>query len=42
MVIWVVSTILNFLTGTGSTKFEIRRGPPPNSGPGGGGPVIDV
>jgi len=40
LVIWIVSTILNFVTG--SSKIEVRRGPPPNSGPGGGGPVIDV
>ena len=41
-VIWVISSVLSFVTGINRTKIEVRRGPPPNSGPGGGGPVIDV
>jgi putative membrane protein len=44
LIISVVSVVLNSLTGTGSSRIEIRRGnrPPPDSGPGGSGPVIDV
>jgi len=42
VVIWIVSGMLSFITGINRTKIEIRRGPPPNSGPGGSGPVIDI
>lgn len=43
LVISVVGTVLNTLTGVGRSRirFEHRRRPPP-SGPGGGGPVIDI
>src|SRR5262245_61937658 len=41
LVIGIVSWILSWLTGIGSTKVEVRRGPP-SSGPGGSGPVIDI
>lgn len=44
LIISLVSVVLNSLTGTGRSRIKIRRGnrPPPDSGPGGGGPVIDV
>ncbi len=49
LVISLVSLVLNSLTGTGSARVEVRRGPPPPPPPppdrddrGGGGPVIDV
>jgi putative membrane protein len=43
LIISIVSVVLNFLTGSGSARVQIRRGGPPrDSGPGGGGPVIDV
>lgn len=47
VVISIVSTILNSLTGTGDSRVTVRRGGPPGPGrPGGGGegggPVIDV
>jgi putative membrane protein len=44
LIISIVSVVLNSLTGTGKTRVQIRRGNPPprDSGPGGGGPVIDV
>jgi len=50
LIISIVSVVLNVLTGTGTARFEVRRGPrPPGSGSGpssgsdsGGGPVIDV
>ncbi|MDB6021425.1 MAG: Membrane protein of unknown function [Pedosphaera sp.] len=43
LVIWIVSGILSFLTGTNKARFTIRRGsPPPNRRDDGGGPVIDV
>jgi putative membrane protein len=44
LIISIVSVALNILTGTGSARFTIRRGPPPppNPPPAGGGPVIDV
>ena len=43
LIISIVGTILNVLTGTGKARvqFEHRRRPP-GSGPGGEGPVIDV
>jgi putative membrane protein len=46
LIISVVSVVLNSLTGTGSSRVQIRRGgnrrPPTDPGPGGSGPVIDV
>jgi putative membrane protein len=45
LVISVVTIILNTLTGTGSSRVEVRRKKPPSNPPGpdqGGGPVIDV
>ena len=42
LVISIVSLILNILTGTGNARIRIDRRPPPKSGPGGKGPVIDV
>jgi putative membrane protein len=43
LIISIVSVVLNSLTGTGRSRIEIRRGTrPPDSGPGGSGPVIDV
>ena len=42
LVISVVSMVLNTLTGTGSSRVEVRRHRPPPSDSGGGGPVIDV
>ncbi|HWD92385.1 MAG TPA: phage holin family protein [Verrucomicrobiae bacterium] len=44
LIISVVSVVLNSITGAGNSRIEIRRGkrPPPGSGPGGSGPVIDV
>jgi len=43
LVISIVSLVLNILTGTGNARIRIeRRPPPPKSGPGGMGPVIDV
>ena len=45
LVISVISTVLNSLTGTGNSRIKVRRGPrhPPGSGrDGGNGPVIDV
>ena len=43
LIISLVSSVLNVLTGTNRTrvKFQNRRRPP-DSGPGGSGPVIDV
>lgn len=41
LVIFVVSTVLSFLTGGSKVRFE-RRKPPPGAGHGGGGPIIDV
>ena len=43
LVISIVSTVLNLLAGAGHSRvrFVHRRGPPDN-GPGGTGPVIDV
>jgi putative membrane protein len=43
-IISIVSVVLNSLTGIGGSRIQIRRGnrPPPGSGPGGSGPVIDV
>lgn len=43
LIISVVSLILNALTGTGNSRIRFhRRRPPPDAGPGSGGPVIDV
>lgn len=43
LIISIVSVVLNSLTAGGSSRIEIRRGNrPPDSGPGGSGPVIDV
>ncbi len=43
LVISVVSTVLNFLTGVNRARMQIRRGPPRHDpGPGGDGPIIDV
>ena len=41
LIISVVSVILNSLTGTGSSRIQVRRHSRP-SDPGGSGPVIDV
>ena len=43
LIISIVSTVLNFVTGTNRTRvtFHHRRRPP-DDGPGGQGPVIDV
>lgn len=43
LIISIVSVVLNSLTGAGGSRVEFRRGNrPPDSGPGGSGPVIDV
>jgi putative membrane protein len=44
LIIAIVSLLLNSLTGTGSTRIKIEKGPPPPRGrdDGGDGPVIDV
>ena len=43
LIISVVSVVLNTLTGTGRSRVQFHRGQrPPDSGPGGSGPVIDV
>lgn len=46
LIISIVSVILNSLIGGGKARVQVRRGnpngPPRDSGPGGGGPVIDV
>ncbi len=43
VVISVVSTILNSMTGTGNSRFRfVRHRRPPDRGDDGGGPVIDV
>ena len=43
LVISVVSVLLNLVVGAGSSRIrDDRRRPPPDSGPGGSGPVIDV
>jgi putative membrane protein len=44
LIISIVSVVLNSFTGAGKTRVRVRRGnrPPRDSGPGGGGPVIDV
>ena len=43
LVISIVSLVLNTITGTGSSRLRFeRRNRPPDSGPGGSGPVIDV
>lgn len=43
LIISIVSVVLNSLTGTGGSRVQFRRVKrPPGSGPGGGGPVIDV
>jgi len=43
LIIGFVSLILNTLIGGSSSKVRIeKRRPPPNAGPGGSGPVIDI
>ncbi len=43
LIISIISLILNTLTGAGHSRVEIgRHRRPPDSGPRGGGPVIDV
>ena len=43
LIISVVGTILNVLTGTGKARVRFEhRGRPPGSDSGGGGPVIDI
>jgi putative membrane protein len=43
LIISLVSSILHFLTGTGKARVRVeRRRPPSGSGPGSGGPVIDI
>lgn len=43
LIISIVSVVLNSLTGTGGSRVQFRHiKRPPGSGPGGGGPVIDV
>lgn len=43
LIISIVSVALNSVTGSGSARVEVRRGPrPPGSDSGGSGPVIDV
>ena len=43
LVISIISTLLNILTGGGGTRVRVhRRRPPPDSPGDGGGPVIDV
>ncbi|HLX69241.1 MAG TPA: phage holin family protein [Verrucomicrobiae bacterium] len=42
LIISIVSSVLNIMTGTGSSRIQVRRqNRPPDSGPG-SGPVIDV
>ncbi len=42
LIISIISLVLNSMTGAGSARIQVRRGPrPPGSDPG-GGPVIDV
>lgn len=43
LIISIVSGVLHILTGTGGSRVEFRHiKRPPDSGPGGSGPVIDV
>ena len=43
LVISIISTVLHVLTGGGSSRVRfVRRRPPPDSGRGGSGPVIDI
>ena len=44
LVISMVTFVLNSLTGTGKSRFTVRRGRPPSNPnpPDGGGPVIDI
>jgi putative membrane protein len=43
LVISIVSTLLNLLTGGGNSRIRfVHRPRPPNDGPGGSGPIIDV
>jgi putative membrane protein len=43
LIISIVSLILNTLTGTGNARLRVQhRTRPPDSGPGGSGPVIDI
>ncbi len=41
LIISIVSTVLNFLTGTGKSRVEVRRRRPPNRDDD-NGPVIDI
>jgi hypothetical protein len=43
LVISIVSVLLNLIVGSRGSRVRFeRRCPPPDSGPGGSGPVIDV
>ena len=43
LIIGLVSLFFNTLAGTGNSRAQVqRRAPPPDSGSGGSGPVIDV
>lgn len=42
LVISLVGMFLGLLTGTGRSRVSVRRHTPPDRGPGGSGPVIDV
>ena len=43
LVISIVSTLLNLLTGAGNSRIRfVHRRRPPNDSPGGSGPIIDV
>ena len=42
LIISIVSLVLNTLTGTGSSRVQVRHKNPPRGPDAGGGPVIDV
>ncbi len=43
LIISIVSVVLNSMVGISGSRIHVQRGNrPPDSGPGGGGPVIDV
>jgi len=43
LIITIISLVLNYLTGSGSTRIKIQRGKTPSRDPNdGGGPIIDV
>jgi putative membrane protein len=43
LVISLISSVLHFVTGTGKARVRVeRRRRPPDSGPKGGGPIIDI